>query len=319
MAFFKSIFKKKDQKENIVPESNVDNNNAQNSGSENQSVCIDYDKRISVTESNICREKLFGLFDELEAGKSKSVYKLRNLQVCMHIYCYGSSFKRYIAFNRNNAMPVLVEEIDKTYLGIQISYEQYIELLIALSDLLRLEKFKIRITLYHGYTMRKLMRINSANCREYVLPIKDDKPVVCMVNGTGLYDATLEELFSIKETWAVYQEKKYIVSGGVCDGVLSLLDENGNSFLVDVYEVSDIYEKEYYIESKNRLFRVELTGRDEVIIEYKPGEYYESYGFKHLDPRGMGPGWEVHKSLIDSVKYKRKSKREIILNKLMKW
>lgn len=266
-------------------------------------------------------EELIGIFSAAREGKQRKIYNLYDLQIFMRIYSFRASFEAYVAFDRRNAMPVLVEKIDRDCSGVTISFEQYTELLIGLDWLLRAKESKneITVTVNYGYTLQKLMRINSANIREHILPFKKISPDYAP-KDTETYDITFEELSPQHTFNAVYQGREYTLSyPTVRDGVLLLSDENGKSFFVEAYEVTDIYKKEYYIESKNKLFKVELAGGNAVIVEYKNGEYYESYGFRRLDPRGMGPGWEVEKKLIDAVKYRKKSKYETILKNLERW
>ena len=79
--------------------------------------------------------------------------------------------------------------------------------------------------------------------------------------------------------------------------------------MVDIRDINDIYEKQFYVEIKDKLFVVDLVGKDSILLEYGSWktDNYESYGLRWIDPRDMGPAWEGDVSLVEAVKYKRKS------------
>ncbi len=282
---------------------------------------------LSVVESDNLKKdltnRLLIIFAKAEMNKPEVNICLENIQIVLYVGSRDIAFCRHIAFNRLDGTPLLIEKIESNVAlsATALNFSDYNTLLNDLINLYALPyiRYCVHIGMYRNYSIRKLLEINSVNWCNYILPIKKLCNNISIEVDTALCETTIDDLFSSKKLYAIYQKQHYRIIGpinelGVADYVISLQDKDKSDFLVDIRELCDIYEKEYYIESKNRLFKVDLVGKNSVIVEYEQLENYESYGFISLDPRSMWPGWEVDVSLIDAVKYKKKSIYQKILN-----
>ncbi len=284
---------------------------------------------LSVAESNALKrrytDRLLELVAQAERSDKRAFYYPQIIQLSFHVFSSAISFDRYLAFDRVSGCPLIAEKKESLFWATPLTYAAYSTLLKGLEALTDFPHTPCAFTLtfFHDTSFGELLKIGCFENLHHVLPLRAYEPPERIAADDTLYDTTVDDMLTSPSLYAVLQREEYTVKQPLSvssfeDYVVSLEDACGRRRLADVRELSDIYEKTWFITVADRRVPVILIGTTSVIIPFTPSADYTSRGFRRLDPRDMGPGWEVPVSCIHAVHYRKTSLYEAVCRRLQR-